>query len=184
MYCNKEGLLPLLYFVKEKVCTVRRGDIVFVQGKGIIADITRFFDKGKFSHCAIAISDSKVIEADIDTRVAVRPFVREDYVIVESIDLGFTSQQRMDVYNSALKHVGRRYDYIQLIWYALRKWLRLKGHNRLNNPRYVICSELVFIILDETGILDELGIKETAFRGTDLTPNELYDLVKYVSLKK
>jgi Permuted papain-like amidase enzyme, YaeF/YiiX, C92 family len=170
--------------MKKKVRVLRRGDIVFVQGKGIIADITRFFDKGMFSHCAIAISDSKVIEADIDTRVAVRPFIREDYKVIEAIDLGFTNKQRMDVYNSAVKQLGRKYDYIQLIWYALRKFLRLKGYNRLNNPRYVICSELVFIVLNETGILDELGIKETAFRGTDLTPNELYDLVKYVSLKK
>lgn len=161
---------------------MKRGDIVFVQGKGVISRIVRFFDGGgTFSHVAIAISDSKVIEADVDTKVAVRPFENDRYNVIEVIDLGLTSKQRMDVYNLALKHVGKRYDYLQLLWYGLRRLLGLKGRNIFNNPHYVICSELVFLVLDEIGILDELGISNDVNRGIDLTPNELYDLVKFVS---
>lgn len=162
---------------------MKRGDIVFVQGKGIIADIIRYFDKGKFSHCAIAINERQVIEADIDTKVAVRKFESDKWNVVEVIDLGLTNHQRLAVYHRAIEHLGTKYDYVQLLWYALRKIFHLKGDNFLNNPKYVICSEFVFIVLDEAGILKDLGIEESFRQGTDLTPNQLYDLVKYVSKK-
>lgn len=159
---------------------MRRGDIVFVQGKGIISRMIRFIDKGTFSHCAIAISESRVIEADVDTKVAVRPFDKNEYNLVEVIDLGLTAKQRREVYEASMKMVGTKYDYIQLLWYGLRKLFNLNGKNRLNNPKYVICSELIFLVLDEIGVLEELGIEDTFNKGSDLTPNELYDLVRFV----
>jgi hypothetical protein len=162
---------------------VKRGDIVFVQSNGIIGKLIRYFDSGTFTHCAIAISNFRVIEADYDTKVAVRPFEPNKYDVVEVIDLGLTLAQRRRVYNSAMSYVGKKYDYVSLIWYMLRKVFKLKGLNRFNNPNYMICSELVYLVLDEIGILDELDIKEGFNRGIDFTPNELYDLVKYVSKK-
>jgi uncharacterized protein YycO len=163
--------------------TVRRGDLVFVQGKGIIARIIRFFDRGTFSHVAIVLDDCRVIEADVDTKVAVRRFDANEYNVIEVCDLGLTLKQRREVMYEALAMVGTRYDYIQLLWYGLRKMFGLKGRNRFNNPKYVICSELVFIVLDKAGILYDLDIRESFKNGTDLTPNELYDLVKFVSKK-
>ena len=162
---------------------LKRGDIVFVQGKGIISKIIRLFDRGTYSHCAVAISDSRVIEADVDTKVAIRPFNKDKYNEVEVIDLGLSLKQRKEVYETAMSMIGTRYDYFQLLWYVLRRIFKLKGKNRLNNPKYVICSELVFLVLDRIGALDDLGIKETIYDGADLTPNELYDLVKFVSKK-
>lgn len=162
---------------------LKRGDIVFVQGKGIISKIIRLFDRGTYSHCAVAVSDSRVIEADVDTKVAIRPFNKDKYNEVEVIDLGLSLKQRREVYETAMSMIGTRYDYFQLLWYVLRRIFKLKGKNRLNNPKYVICSELVFLVLDRIGALDDLGIKETIYNGVDLTPNELYDLVKFVSKK-
>lgn len=173
-----------IYRKEMSFMKMRRGDIVFVQGKGTISKIVRYFDGGgKFSHVAIAISDRKVIESDVGTKVALREFKRDNYNVIEVVNLGLSIKQRRDVYNTALKFIGVHYDYMQLIWYALRKIFKLEGRNRLNNPRNFICSELVFNVLDEVGILDDLGIKETSFVGSDLTPNELYDLVKYVGKK-
>lgn len=163
---------------------MRRGDVVFVQGKGIISRIIRYFDEGKFSHCAIVASHDKAIEADYNTRVALRRFQKSKYNIIEVIDLGLTWDQRSSVYKSAMGHIGKRYDYVQLLWYMIRKVFRVKGHNRLNNPKHLICSELVFLVLDEMGVLDELKIRDSFFRGIDLTPNELYDLVRYVAKSK
>lgn len=161
---------------------MKKGDIVFLQGKGFISRIVRFFDGGgKFSHVAIAVSDTRVIEADIGTRVSVRPFERNNYNIIEVVDLGLSINKRREVVNSAMKMIGVKYDYVQLIWYGLKRLFKVKGKNRLNNPKYVICSELVFIALDEIGVLKELGINISHKEGIDLSPNELYDLVKYVS---
>lgn len=160
---------------------MKKGDIVFVQGRTIASRIIRLFDKGTFSHVAIAVNDSQIIEADVDTRVAIRPFDSSKYNIIEVIDLGVSLKQRQDIYESASKMIGTKYDYIQLLWYGLRRLLKLKGKNRLNNPKYVICSEMVFRALEESGILSEMNIGNV--RGIDLTPNELYDLVKFVSVK-
>ncbi|MGP0689813.1 YiiX/YebB-like N1pC/P60 family cysteine hydrolase [Priestia aryabhattai] len=162
---------------------MRRGDIVFVQGKGIISSFVRYFDRGTFSHCAIAVSDSRVIEANYDTKVAVRPLEKDKCNVIEVIDLGLKPEQRRNIYNASMKYVGKRYDYTQILWYVLRKVFHLKGRNRFNNPNHMICSELVFLVLDEIGALKDLEIKESIDRGIDLTPNELYDLVKYVSTK-
>ncbi|MFI8671848.1 hypothetical protein ACIGIJ_18515 [Bacillus paranthracis] len=161
---------------------MKRGDIVFVQGKGIISNIVRYFDNnGKFSHCAIAVSEDKVIEANINIKVAIRDFDNSEYDYVEVIDLGLTDEQRLAVYNRSLKYIGTRYDYIQTIWYGLKKIFHLNGNNFLNNPKNLICSELIYVVLEEAGILRDLGINETYRHGIDLTPNQLYDLVKYIS---
>lgn len=161
---------------------MRKGNLVFVQGKGLISSIIRYIDGGgKFSHVAIAISDSKVIESDVDTKVAVRPFEPSKYNYIEVVDLGLSLNQRRNVVNSALTMVGTKYDYLQLVWYLLKRVFHLKGNNLLNNPSSVICSELVFIALDEAGILEDLNIKSEFSRGIDLSPNELYDLVKYAT---
>lgn len=163
---------------------MRRGDIVFVQGKGIVAKVIRFFDKGTFSHVCIAINNRQVIEADVDTKVAVRKFDEDKWDIIEVIDLGLTNHQRLAVYHRSLEYLGTKYDYVQLLWYAIRKIFNLKGRNLLNNPKHVICSELVYIVLEEAGILKDLGIADTIRNGSDLTPNELYDLVKYINKYK
>jgi uncharacterized protein YycO len=166
-----------------EVKIVRRGNILFVQGKGILGNLIRLVDKGTYSHCAIVVSDKHVIESDYDTSVAVVRFDSSEYRIIDEIDLGLTHEQRKAVHDKALEYVGKKYDYVQLIWYVIRKIFKLKGKNPLNNPNNIICSELIFLVLSETGILKDLGIEDTFKYGNDLTPNELYDLVKFVSKK-
>ncbi|MED3976179.1 YiiX/YebB-like N1pC/P60 family cysteine hydrolase [Priestia megaterium] len=163
---------------------MKKGDIVFVRGKGWLSKVIRYFDSGEFSHCAIAVSKYRIIEANYNTRVSVSIFDESKYDLIEVIDLGLSDKQRDIVYERAMKYLGKKYDYFQLIWYALKKVFHFKGRNLLNNPNDMICSELVFIALDESGILRDLGINDTVTNGSDLTPNELYDLVKYVSYKK
>lgn len=162
---------------------MKKGDIVFVQGKGIISKFIRYVDKGTFSHVCIAMSDGRVIEADVDTKVVIRPFDPSKYHIIETMDLCMSLKQRRDVVDSALGMLNAKYDYLQLLWYGIRKLFKIEGKNRLNNPKNLICSELVFIALKESGVLEDLGINTEDFRGIDLTPNELYDLVKYACKK-
>ncbi|MBK1611807.1 YiiX/YebB-like N1pC/P60 family cysteine hydrolase [Bacillus cereus] len=161
---------------------MRQGDVVFLQGKSFISKAVRFFDKGKFSHVAIAMSNTHILEADFDTRVAIVPFDKNEFNIIEVIDLGLNKDERSRVVAMGSKMVGKKYDYMQIIWYMISKLLRLKGKNRFNNPNSYICSELVFAVLEEAGILEELCIKDGS-RGIDMTPNQLYDFIKYISPK-
>lgn len=162
---------------------MKKGDIVFAQGKGLIGKTIRFFDKGKFSHVAIAVSDKHVIEADYDTSVAITVFDPREYSYIEIIDLNLTEDERNKVVDIGIKYIGRRYDYLQLIWYVFKKIFRLKGRNLFNNPKNMICSELVWRILDEMGVIKELDLNGIHY-GIDLTPNQLYDLLKHVSKNK
>jgi hypothetical protein len=159
---------------------MKPGDIIFVQGKSVLSRLIRYFDKGKFSHVAVAISPTEVLEADIFIKSKIRPFNKDDYSLIEVIDLGLTEEQRRMMPDIAKEYVGLDYDYPQIFWYAIRRIFGFKGKNPLNNPNNLICSELVFHVLDRLGILSELGI-DGDYRGIDLTPNELYDLVKYIS---
>ena len=76
---------------------LKKGDIVFVQGKGFISRFIRLIDNGRFSHVAIALSDARVIEADVDTKVAIRHFNEDNYNEVEVIDLMPGTTLRMTV---------------------------------------------------------------------------------------
>ncbi|KEK23929.1 YiiX/YebB-like N1pC/P60 family cysteine hydrolase [Bacillus gaemokensis] len=161
---------------------MKQGDVVFLQGKSFISKAVRLFDKGTFSHVAIAMSGTHILEADFDTRVAIVPFDKTQFNIIEVIDLGLNKEERSKVVAMGSKMVGKKYDYMQIIWYMISKLLRLKGKNRFNNPNNYICSELVFAVLEEAGVLEELCIKGGSY-GIDMTPNQLYDLLKYISSK-
>lgn len=161
------------------------GDIVFMQGKGIVSNAIRLFDKGKFSHCAIAVSSNKIVEAQYMTKVSIVTFDPSQYNYYEVVDLSLTKEQRNRVLTASLNLVGRRYDYFQILWYVLKDILHLKGDNRFNNPNNLICSELAYVVLEQTGVMHMLGEpRDGTFRGIDLTPNQLYDLLRYLCLNR
>lgn len=164
---------------------MKSGDIIFVQGRGILSRLIRLFDRGTFSHCAIAVSRNKIVEAQYLTRVSIDVFDPTDYNYCEVLDLGLTKEQRERIVNASLKQLGKKYDYTQLIWYVLKDLFHLKGKNKFNNPHNLICSELAYIVLEESGVMHTLGEpRDGTFRGIDLTPNQLYDLLKYLSNNK
>lgn len=139
---------------------MRKGDVVFVRGTGIISKLVRLFDKGSFSHVAIAVSDTEVIETNWNMRSKIVEFHYEDYEIVE-IDLA--KIQRSYVPVVARRYEGLRYDYIQIISFMFK--------GRLNNPRHLICSELVYHILKDIRFIHDESLR-------DATPNELYEILK------
>jgi cell wall-associated NlpC family hydrolase len=135
---------------------LKAGDIVFVRGTGLIARLVRLFDKGKFSHVAIAVNENEVIESNWYMKSKIVRFHYEDY---EVIRLNLTDGQRQCIPVIASKLEGRMYDYFQVIGYIF--------NSRLNNPRHLICSELVYNILSEVGYISDVNLR-------DITPNELY----------
>lgn len=159
---------------------MKAGDIIFVQGDSFISKAIQYFDKGQFSHVAIAVSDTHIIEAQYMTDVCYREFPYHNNCVI--LDLGLDLKQREAVAQLSFGLIGKRYDYFQLVWYVLRRVFHLKGRNPLNNPNNLICSELVYTVLEHTAILKELGIKSP--HGIDSTPNELYDLIKYLAVSK
>jgi hypothetical protein len=150
---------------------IKTGDILFVRGESIFSPIIRYFDKGNFSHCAIAISDTHILEAQYFRKVQIVPFYYGDNQI-EIIDLGMNEEQKRKLISIGLQLTGTWYDYPQLAWYVLKKWFKLEGTNKFNNPNNMICSELINHILLTTGYIT------SAEKVEDLTPNQLYNFLK------
>lgn len=147
---------------------IKTGDIIFVRGTSIISKIIRFFDKGKFSHVCIAISDTHILEAQYFKKVSIKPFYYGRKQI-EIIDLEMDEEQKRKAISVGLSLTGIWYDYIQLFYYVFKKIFKLNGRNFLNNPNNLICSELVNQLLLATGYIAPHEKVE------DLTPNQLYN---------
>lgn len=144
------------------------GDIVFVKGHSIIDCLIRLFDPGPFTHVALAVSSTQVIEADLFTNVRIVPFHYEDY---EVVSIGLDPVQRVGLQQAANEYVGRQYDYLQLFWYVIDDIFHLDGRNLLNSANDVICSEVISDIFIRLEIFE----KDELLR--DMTPNELYQYV-------
>lgn len=134
------------------------GTVLFVIGDSPISKIIQKVD-GKFSHVAIAISETEVLEINwnIHSRVVI-----PDYKKFETVKLNLTATQKEKIASTFNKYIGKRYDFLQIIG--------LIFNLELNNKRKLICSELVYNILSEVDYLDgELN--------GDITPNQLYSLL-------
>jgi cell wall-associated NlpC family hydrolase len=135
---------------------MKPGDLVFVRGSSWISKLVRFFDPGQFSHVGVVVNEDLVIEANWDMKSKIVPFYYKDY---EVVPLDLTDKERSMVLPVAQSLEGRWYDYFQILSYVFR--------SRVNNPRYLICSELVYTVLNEIGYLTDTNL-------LDSTPNELY----------
>lgn len=139
---------------------MRAGDVIFVRGAGLVSKLVLLFDKGSFSHVAIAVSESEVLETNWNMKSKIVKFHYTDY---EEIDLLLSDNQRKNISMISIKYEGKMYDYLQILSYVLRR--------RLNNPRHLICSELVYSLLREIEYIKDESLK-------DSTPNELYEILK------
>lgn len=87
-------------------------------------------------------------------------FTYEDFELVRP---NLTDQQRAEIPAAAKQLEGRLYDYLQILAYIFK--------SRVNNPRFLICSELVYRTLLAVGFA-------VPSKYEDATPNELYAFFK------
>lgn len=147
---------------------MKAGDVIFIWDDSLLSKLIRYFDgKGKFSHCVIMVSDTEVLEAQYSTKSHIIPFSYDNYEIV---DLGLSDTQRKRVQELSHTLTGHRYDFIQIISYLIRDIFR--KFRIINNPKNYICSEIVEILLQEVGVIQN----DKNLR--DMSPNELYKYLK------
>lgn len=144
---------------------MKAGDIIFVKGDDSISKIIEFFDKGRFSHVAIAISESEVLEAQWFTKSRITPFYYNRY---EVLDLGLSESHRNMINKISYSLIGHYYDFIQVLSYFIKDTIN-KKFKVINNPNNYICSEIIEVLLQKIGVIPN----EKKLR--NLTPNELYN---------
>ena len=139
---------------------MQAGDIIFVKGRTPMSALIRLFDPGEFSHVAMAVSKTHILEAQYGTRTRIVPFrfKMEDCKI---IDLGLPPKDRRTIETNSIYYVGKKYDYLQAIYLGFKK-----GYDNTNN---MICTEVIHELLKESGYM---------CCPHDMTPNELYRFFK------
>jgi len=155
---------------------MKAGDIVFINGNTPTSWIVRKIDGGPYSHVAVAVSDTHILEAQYFTKARIAPMKYKDF---EVFDLGLTDQQRDIIVHLGIELVGRWYDYLQIIWYFLNSIFKLDPKKIWNSKNNLICSELVEELLFQVGFLEK-----EEYLG-NITPKELYDfLLKFENSTK
>jgi len=151
------------------------GNIIFVRGSSPLSKTIRLFDAGAYSHVAIALSSTHILEAQYYTKSRICPIYFEDYDV---INLGLSRQQQLEVMRLGISLVGKWYDYRQIGGYIMRQ-LFGSDIRKFNNPNNLICSEIIAIILEKSGALEG-----TYGELEDKTPNELYKILKQYQEKR
>lgn len=146
---------------------MKAGDLVFVRGHSKMSKIIRYFDKGRFSHVAIAVSETEVFEAQYNKLSNVVPMEYKDFEVVP-MNL---SEKELKLFAEFVEYnTGKIYDYPGLIRMMFCLAFDYHGFDKFNNSKAVICSELAadyLIIFDRSP--DYVA---------NLSPNQLYKYVK------
>ncbi|AJA41369.1 enoyl-CoA hydratase/carnithine racemase-like [Geobacillus virus E3] len=146
------------------------GSLLFVRGDSFISKLIQKIDGGEFSHVCIAVSNKSILEAQRFTKSRIVPIYFDNY---EVINLNLTNEQKDKLVKLAVDLVGIRYDYKQVFCELIEKILKKEIFP--NNPKNMMCSELVTYLLLQIGYLkstDEID------KFLELTPNELYSYLK------
>ena len=134
---------------------MQAGDIVLVQGHGLLSESIEFLSQGSFSHAALATSEDAIIEAGPDGVVEV-PMHYDHYAVFRVT--GITDEKCTEVVAYARNAlVGEGYDYTQDLGFAVNAILKLAGSERIPNlfdeKRKLVCSAAVDVAFRGVNII-------------------------------
>jgi len=147
---------------------MKLGDLVFFKGKGFVSKVISLLTNSPYTHVAIAVSDTEILEADVFIKSRIRTLNKEDVYCVMRYE-NLTEQQLNFIKNECYNSIGISYDYFQVFLWSLRLIFKYKK-GVVNNANKEYCSELVDRIYYEAGVV----LLPNALEG-DCTPAQLLD---------
>lgn len=151
------------------VTRMRAGDVIFMKPVNFIGRMVTRIDGGPYSHVAIAVSSTHIVEAQGFRRSRIWPVYGKDVLV---IDLGLTDEQREQIVENAISITGRWYDYKLIAGYFLRNVFKWEIKALWNGKNNLICSELVASLLLSVGYK---GARE--FYHENVSPRELLEIL-------
>lgn len=131
------------------------GDIILVQGHGIISDGIEFLTHGGFSHSALVTSEDTIIEATSEGVIECPMHYTDRYAVFRVI--GITDQKCSEVVACARTLVGKGYDYSQDAGFAVNALREFIGAKRIPNlfdeDNKLVCSATVDLSFRGAGII-------------------------------
>jgi len=155
---------------------VRAGDVVFVKPSGWLSTLIAKIDGGPFSHVAIAVSETHIVEAQYFTKSRIWPVYEKGTVV---IDLDLSDEERAAVVTNAISITGRWYDYKLIVHYFVKNVLKWNFKAIWNGQNNLICSELVAMLLLSINFAGATGLRDK-----NITPRELYEFLMELQLQK
>lgn len=155
---------------------MRAGDVIFVKPSGLLSGLVAKIDGSPFSHVAMAVSETHIVEAQAFTRSRITPITERETLI---LDLGLTDEQRDTIQDYAIAATGKWYDYSLIAGYFFRNVLKLDFKALWNSQNNLICSELVAGLL----ILAKYEGAE-GLQNQNISPRELLLHLSAYELKK
>lgn len=120
------------------------GDIILFKGNGIVSKFVKFFTRSEYTHVAMMVSDTKMIEANWNKKVNVVDFIynpleMEVYRYKNSLNVN----QQISVVQTSYEMLNKYYDYAQIVVYLFEFFSKKHFNNPFNFQQFVICSELI-----------------------------------------
>lgn len=156
---------------------MKAGDVVFLKPTGFIGWAITKIDGGPFSHVAIAVSETHIVEAQYHTKSRIWPAYTGRSVTV--MDLGLSDLQRNMIVHNAIAITGKWYDYRLLFHYFFTNALKFRFKAIWNSQNNLICSELVAGLLLSVDWEGAEGLVDK-----NITPRELFEYLTRVQLAK
>ena len=146
---------------------MQAGDVVFVKPSGPLSRLVAYLDGGEYSHVAMAVNETHIVEAQYFTKSRIVPAYARDVMV---LDLGLSAEQRKIIQQNAISITGRWYDYRLIVHYFLTNALHWDMKAIWNSQNNLICSELVAGLLLSAGYAGAVGLQER-----NITPRELFE---------
>lgn len=127
---------------------MQTGDILFFKGQSVISKIIAKATGSPYTHVAIALSDTLILEADRFINVRIREIKDTEVYTVRRYIHPLTQPELDIMYLGALSMAGNyRYDYLHVFVWFLRLIIH-KDISFIGNSRSVYCTELVDLMYE------------------------------------
>ncbi|HBY19724.1 MAG TPA: hypothetical protein DEG71_01730 [Clostridiales bacterium] len=120
---------------------IKIGDVVAYRSDSTVSEIIRKITNSNYSHVAIVVSPTQIIEGDGYTgHVRYRNILEyKNHLDIYTLDF-LTDEQRIGIASYMESKVGLKYDRLLLLWLFIKYTLHIRLPYK--NDKKVICSEI------------------------------------------
>ena len=132
-------------------------NICFSTSNGLVSRVIRWFSRAEVSHALVTFYDEtldKVFVMEAGGRgFILTPWAkwRQSHTLACRYSLCISTRHQEESIRKLAEFLGSQYDYISLLGFVFRRWVR-RMRNPLDNPNRLICSEAVAVFLRDAGL--------------------------------
>jgi hypothetical protein len=132
-------------------------NVCFSTSNGLVSRVIRWFSRAEVSHALITFYDEtldKVFVMEAGGRgFLLTPWAkwRQNHTLTCRYSLCISTRHQEESIRKLAEFLGSQYDYISLLGFVFRRWVR-RMRNPLDSPKRLVCSEAVAMFLRDAGL--------------------------------